>query len=146
MIMRIPIGWSTDEFGRITGARLHDSYISKILFSDGDTFNLEIHNLYGDIIEINAIGISDINIVEFCNGAIVSSIYFWNINAVPEGWDITDSAWNILFFNRIGSSGAKEKAAKIAKDKPNSFLMKVECSYGGMMALICDNVNIFKVS
>lgn len=143
--MRIPINWSTDEFGRIIGAHLHDSYISKVLFSDGHVFSLEIHDIYGDIIEIDAIGISDISIVEFCNGAIISSIYFWKIDSVPERWNITDSVWNILFFNRIGLSGAKEKAAKIARDKPNSFLMKIECSYGGSIALICDHIDAFKL-
>jgi hypothetical protein len=144
--MRTPIPWNTDQFGRILGPRFHDGRLTGLQFSDGHALNLQIRNSSGEAVKIELLDITDINIAQLCNGAIISDVYLWKVDSVPEAWSVPDSAWNMLFAERYGSAGAKEKASKIARDKPESMLVQVECSYGGAIAAICSNVGIFKES
>jgi hypothetical protein len=141
--MRTPISWNTDQFGRIMGPRLHDGYLTGMQYSDGDALGLQIRNPSGEVVGIELLGISDINIAHLCNGVIVSDIYLWKVDSVPDAWSVPDSAWNVLFAERYGLAGAKEKATKIAREKPDSLLVQLESSYGGAIAAICDEVKIF---
>jgi hypothetical protein len=144
--MKNSITWNTDQFGRLLGLGLHDGYLYGLQFSDGKALTLQIRNCSGDIIEIQLADIADINIAQFCNGAILSDIYVWKVNAAPGSWSNPDSAWNILFTERLGLEGAKKEAFKIIQEKPDSLLVQVECSYGGAMVAICEHVEIVNES
>jgi len=144
--MKTPVDWNVDQLGRILGPRLHDSYLFGVSFFDGQALNLKIRNIYKDVIDVDFLGISDINIAQLCNGTIISDIYLWKVNDAPKVWNVPDCAWNILLAERCGQTDAKEKANKIIQDKPDMLLVCIECSYGGAIAAICEEVAIFKQS
>jgi hypothetical protein len=110
-----------------------------------------IHNQFqpaqtSEITYINLIGISDMNIENICNRSIISDVYLWKINNLPDGWDVVDSAWKTLFADRCRPEDIKEMQKKIVMKKNGLYLVYVECSYGGAIAVICERVEIFKES
>jgi hypothetical protein len=67
------------------------------------------------------------------------------VDSVPEAlWGIPDSAWNVFFSNRMGIEDAKRAAARIARARPESYLVQLACSYGGAVVAVCDRIAVFE--
>jgi hypothetical protein len=128
----------------LLGASVHDGHLIRLLVSDG-LLEFRIRNLSGDLFTVELSGVGEFTIRELWNGAIVSKFWVWKVGSVPDvSWSIPDSAWNILFSNRLTMLDAKRQAAKIALAKPESFLVEFACSYGGAAAAVCDRIAIFE--
>lgn len=102
--MKSEIAWRTDENGMLVGARAHDSTLVKFVVSEA-SLEFEMRRLSGDIVGVELFGVREFSIAELWNGAIVSEFWAWNVRSVPEAsWSTPDSAWNILFSNRLSVS------------------------------------------
>ena len=141
--MKTQINWTTDEFGRASVGGIHDGRIVRFAFAESDCFSLAILGEANRLVEIELFRIADMNVRDVCNGSIVSTVYIWSVRNVPlSTWDLPNSGWNLLFSNRYSKSDVKEFAARIALQRPQSKLVQVECSYGGSIAVVCDEVSI----
>ena len=142
--MKTQIDWTTDEFGRALVGGIHDGRVVRFAFADGDYFNLTIRGEPNRLVEIELSGIGETNLCDMCNGSIVSTVYVWSVRSVPlSTWDLPNSGWNLLFSNRYAKPDVKELAARIALKRPHAKLVQVECSYGGSLAVVCDQVSFF---
>lgn len=137
------ITWNCDIFGRMLGTSLHDSIMTGLQFSEEYGFNLQVRTCSEKTMVIKLLGVSDINIVNICNGSIISDIYLWKVR---ESCQISNNAWNILFSERYGLNGTEVKARNITLENPESFLMLIDCSYGDSIAAICRTLEIFEIS
>lgn len=143
-VLKTQLNWTTDEFGRASVGGIHDGRIVSFAFAESDCFSLGILGEANRLVEIELSGIADMNVRDLCNGSIVSTVYVWSVRSVPlSTWDLPNSGWNLLFSNRYSKPDAKEFAARIALKRPQSKLVQVECSYGGSVAVVCDEVSIF---
>jgi hypothetical protein len=129
----------------LLGAPVHDGHLIRLLVSD-DLLEFGIRNLSGDLFTFELSGVGEFTILELWNRAIVSEFWVWKVGSVPDVcWSIPDSAWNILFSNKLTMLDAKRQAAKkIALARPESFLVQLACSYGGAAAAVCDRIAIFE--
>ena len=143
--MRSEIAWRADENGMLLGAPVHDGHLIRLLVSDG-LLEFGIRNLSGDLFTVELSDLGEFIVRELWNGAIVSEFWVWNVRSVPEAtWQIPDSAWNVLFSNRVRALDARRKeAGKIALAKPEAFLVQLACSYGGDMAAVCGRIRVFE--
>jgi hypothetical protein len=145
-MMKSEIAWQTDENGMLLGVRAHDSTLVKFVVSEAK-LEFGMRRLSGDIVGVELSGVREFSVVELWNGAIVSEFWVWNVHSVPEtSWSTPDSAWNVLFSNRMSVSDAKREAAKIALARPKAFLVQLACSYGGAVAAVCDRIGVFEIS
>jgi hypothetical protein len=142
-MMKSEIAWRTDENGMLLGDRAHDSSLIKFVVSE-TSLEFGMRRLSGDLVTVELYGVGEFSVVELWKGAIVSEFWVWKVGLVPEAsWSIPDSAWNILFSNRLRD--AKREAAKIALARPESFLVQLACSYGGAVAAVCDRIGVFEM-
>lgn len=143
--MKTEIIWKNDDSGRVIGANIHDGQVVEYEFSSNkNNFHLGVRSLSGDLIRIELSGLREIR-VDLFMGPIVSDVYTWTVDAAPtHTWEIPDSAWNVLFSSQMKLENAKKAAEKIIRDNPKSILIQVECSYGGAIAAVCDQVTIHK--
>lgn len=144
--MRKEVVWKADEFGRALVPGVHDGRIASFAFADGDYVHLGIRPASGRLIQVELSGVGEMNVRDLCNGSIVSAVYVWNVRTVPPTtWNLPDSGWNLLLAGRVAQADLKEVAARIALKRAKSWLVQVECSYGGAMAIVCDRVDFFTV-
>ena len=90
-------------------------------------------------VDIELRGLGEFNLRNLCNGSIIAAIYVWNVRAVPP--NAVNAAWNLLFGDRYAKADVKELAARIALRRPGAQLVQLECSYGGAMAAVCEEVS-----
>jgi hypothetical protein len=143
--MKSEIAWRADENGMLLGDRAHDSTLVKFLVSDaGIEFGMK--RLSGDVVTVELSGVADFTVQELWKGAIVSEFWVWNVASVPEtSWATPDSAWNVFFSNRVTRPDERrQEAARIARARPEAFLVQLASSYGGAVAVICDHINVFE--
>ncbi len=133
-----------DEHGRLCGAQIHDSTLKELKFSNNEcSLHIEAASISGKGVCIEFLGLTQLTVAEFWDGAILSDIYVWNIFHVPEiCWKIPDGVWNILFKNRLTKEDAPKLAMQIAAKHPDALVIQVELSYGGAIAAICRNIEI----
>jgi hypothetical protein len=145
--MKFELSWTTDENGMLLGARVHDSQIIRFMFAESVGVQLEMRRSNGEMVALELSGLTNLNVVSLWSGAIVSEIFVWEVGSVPEiCWDISDSAWNVLFAGQVASMGArKAEAEKIAHNRPGALLVQLACSYGGTFAAVCDRVAVYEV-
>src|SRR6185436_1136083 len=104
----------------------------KVAIADGDYLHLTIRSEARELVRLELLGLGEMNIHNLYNGSIVSAVYVWNVRSVPRSSrDVPDSGWNLLFADRSKRDDVKKSAARIALKRPQSFLVQVECSYGG---------------
>jgi hypothetical protein len=139
--MKRPIPWHRDQFGAICGAGFHDGVLTGLAI-DHETFSMQIKNASDQFVELVLQGASAWNMVELCNGTIIFDIHGWVLNQLPQGWDV-DSAWKTLFAGRYGMQGAAEEARRLVHKQPNSWLVYMDSSYGGELAVICRRIELF---
>jgi hypothetical protein len=141
--MKSPIPWHRDQFGAIFGACLHDGVLTG-LGIDHETFSMHVRNASDHFVELVLQGVSAWNMVELCNGTIIGDIYLWTLKQLSEGWDMTHTqAWKTLFAGRYGMQGAEEKARRLVHKQPDSWLVYMDSSYGGELAVICRRIELF---
>ena len=142
--MRTEIAWRADENGMLLGPAVHDSRLIKLLVSE-ESLEFGMRRLSGDVVTVELRGVQDFTMREMWNGAIVSEFWAWKVDSVPEAlWGIPDSAWNVFFSNRMGIEDAKRAAARIARARPESYLVQLACSYGGAVVAVCDRIAVFE--
>jgi hypothetical protein len=142
--VRKEVVWKADEFGRALVAGVHDGRIASFAFAERAYVHLGISPASGGLIAVELSGVGELNIRELCNGSVVSAVYVWNVRSVPRtSWAVSDGGWNLLFANRLAKADVKEAAARIGLNRPKSWLVQVECSYGGAIAAVCDHVAFF---
>jgi hypothetical protein len=110
------LSWKTDKHGIVMGAHDHDGKIIGLSFA-GENASVQVRRIDGSIIEFELGGLDEWN-SELCNGAIVSEIYVWKVDSVPEDcWQIPDSGWNALYGSRYKPEDIKIRAEKIKKKR-----------------------------
>jgi len=144
--MATPFALRTDQYGRVSGFHIHDSQMEEFAFSDrGATLNVRLRATSGKPITVLLKGVVEFTAAELWNGAILSDLYVWKVSAVPEAsWEIPDSAWNILFAHRATKEDSPNLARKIVREHPEAQLVQFECSYGGAIAAVCDQVDLYE--
>jgi hypothetical protein len=144
--MKAETPWRTDEHGMLLGISYHDSYLSKLTFSEDSGLELEMRSADGERVALELSGLRHLNIVSLWNVPIVAYIFVWKLGAVPESrWRVPDCAWNLLFADQIGLiEKRKAAAARIVQKSPDALLVDVSCSYGGSLAAVCDGIAAFK--
>ncbi|KFB67098.1 hypothetical protein [Candidatus Accumulibacter vicinus] len=135
----------SDEYGRIYGAQIHDSRLEEFAFSDSrDALCIRLRGVTGKRTKVQLRGIVQLTVADLWNGAILSDIYVWKVSAVPDAsWEIPDSAWNVLFTERATKEDALRLAKQIANEHPDAYLAQFECSYGGAIACVCDQIELY---
>jgi hypothetical protein len=138
------ITWRTDEHGRILGPAVHDGTFRAIHIEDASRLRLDILRAPGDVVSVQLFGLSEYNIVELWNGAIVSELFAWKAGSVPEtSWVSQDSAWNVLFRDRFAPHDVRRAAQEIAARRPEPWLFQLACSYGGVTSAVCQDIKVF---
>jgi hypothetical protein len=134
------VSWQSDQHGMLFGARIHDSQMLGLTMSES-ALSILVKRLDGGEVRVELSNLGDFN-VSIWNWPIISEIFVWNINAVPEEyWNAPDMGWNALYKH---ISDVKTNASAAIKKRPTSFFVLVSTSYGGTLAAICDQVNVFE--
>lgn len=137
------VDWTTDGAGQMLGFSYHDASLIGLEWVEKRYLRARLAMPDG----VNTMELCDLDTVtlqQVWNGLIVSDILAWRVNAVPEtAWDMSDGAWHVLFSGRVHASDERSLADQIIRRKPSAFLVQVLSSYGGSLAAICENINVW---
>lgn len=133
--------WKTDANGIVEGVLYHDFSIVGFRFEEDESVSISIRGDSGESGLIRLEQPTELCIEEFCNGAILSEIYVWRVEEVPElDPEVRGCGWNALLASRYYQADMKRFAAGIVRDNPGFHLVVLSCSYGGTIAVVCRRV------
>lgn len=138
------IDWTIDSTGQMRGFSYHDGSLETLEWVKKRYIRMRIAAVDGSI---SVVELCDLDTValQLWEGAIISDLFAWSIDAVPDvQWNTNDGAWHALLSGRTGRSDKRSAAAEIVKRKPTAFLVQVLTSYGGTMAVVCESINVSK--
>ncbi len=140
------ITWHRDEFGRALVGGIHDGRIVALHFVERQSLSISIAGNADQRIRAQLSGVREMNICELWNGAIVSALYVWGVRDLPDSLSQggVSGGWGLLFADRFTEREAKEAAARIALKYPKAQFVQVDCSYGGKLAAVCDDIMFFE--
>ncbi|MFL9873803.1 hypothetical protein [Paraburkholderia megapolitana] len=129
-----------DEHGMVTGLPLHDSHLARLNY-DGIDLHVTLRTEGGHSrVELHEVKKS--GFIGFRLNAILSEIFAWRVECVPEGvLNMNDGAWNTLLVGIYSDSeNLRSQVAQIQRDLKGSFLVQFNFSYGGSFAAICSDI------
>lgn len=134
--------WSLDKNAQVNNVPLHDSVLVETSILNKESIELVFRNTAGHLIKVSANKIHHINF-RYWGAIILSEIFVWPVSAVPENtWEIPDSGWNALFSESFLSSEPRLEAKRIMLAHPSASLVVFGVSYGGGLAVVCENLDI----
>jgi len=79
----------------------------------------------------------------FRNGAILAEVFVWKPDSVPAtAITRSDGPWNVLFANNVQHADLLDSIDGIVREGLFSYIVLVECSYGGSIAALCQTIDI----
>lgn len=133
--------WKTDASGIVEGVLYHDFSIVGFRLEGDDSFSISIREELGSSNLIKLERPTEICIESFYNGSILSEIFVWRVEEVPQlDPSIRDSGWNALLYSRYHRADMTRIAARIVRENPGFHLVVLSCSYGGTIAVVCRRV------
>lgn len=130
-----------NEFGQLTKLGLHDASIVGFSYRYDEEFSFDMRRVDGSAVSLSLTKVTRFGCSGFQKGAIVSDVYIWRPGLTPA-WHASDAegAWAVLFGNEIDVATLPSVIKPIVEGREASFLVLVECSYGGSIALLCEEI------
>ena len=108
----------------------------------GDSLQISLKRDDSSIVTIDFIKAMDVGFVDFRTGAIVANIFAWRLNDFDDKMEIPHdqkTAWRVLFANHIYEKDFMKAIQNLNKTY-FGYLVLIECSYGGSIACICNDI------
>ena len=138
------LSWKADENGIMLGARVHDGVIIGLSIIN-KSVSIQVQRLDSGIVEFELGDTEEWNLTSLCNGSIISTIFVWKNDSVPEStWEIPDSGWNVLYGSRFRKESARNVAKEIIQKFHGYYLIHFSCSYGGDIAAVCKRISVYE--
>ncbi|TVQ81721.1 MAG: hypothetical protein EA357_11845 [Micavibrio sp.] len=135
---KIEMPYEIDKDGMVGGVHYHDGQILAFSFSENICY-IQLRHLGGSTVELQLTELHKWGI-DFWDWAIIDTIYIWKIKTlVPEL-----KIWNNLYRELNKPDDVKKVAAAVIKKFPESFLIHIDCSYGGNMAAVCNHITFYE--
>lgn len=132
-----------NEYGQLVGFRVHDARVIGFSHQDEGPFSLQLLRIDGSVARLSFRGVDRFGFRGFRNGAIILDIYFWDPQQTPP-WHASDpeGAWAVLFGNDYEVSALPSAVERVLENRESGYLVFVECSYGGSIALLCESMEL----
>lgn len=132
--------WSSDKYGRIEGVAFHDGLLAEFSLSENKTLRIQIRNSFGGITSLELTDVMECNIF-VCLNAIVADIFVWkSVDAPSPKNSAPDVGWNRLFADHLQEKDILNFVDGVIRSEPQSYLVQIDCSYGGRIAALCKNL------
>lgn len=135
----------TNAFGVLQQAGVHDATLTTLEFRDR-TLALEWRALDGGAFRLELGNVHELRAADFLGQQILFDISVWPLADAGKAALIPAEAWRTLYsstlhFDKIPAAAT----AAIIKHAAASFVL-CEFSYGGDIALICDELRLYSLS
>ncbi len=128
---------------QLTGFRVHDANVIGACYGDEGPFVLAIRRVDEVVTRIAFIDVTQFGFREFRNGAIISDIFVWPVAEAPTSASThEDGAWAIVFGNHLPLSHLPAEMERVAAAGMSKYLVAVETSYGGGIAVLCNDIDV----
>ncbi|HYJ82168.1 MAG TPA: hypothetical protein VEW26_04915 [Allosphingosinicella sp.] len=139
-----PIDWHINADGYVTGADVHDGRLAEFSFEER-TFKVRIAGIGGGVSEFAFGGVTKLH-ADLVEEQIVYAVFAWKIGQTPEfSPHAEDNPWRQLAWP-ASDDDLPAFVTRLSRDNPGSYLLQISCSYGGDVALICRDIQVFDVS
>lgn len=136
-----PIEWRISADGYVTGAEIHDGALAEFSYSDG-SFKIGIARAGGGASEFHFGGVTKLR-ADLIEEQIIYAVFAWKIPQVPNfAPEADDNPWRLLAWPAPDQDLAA-LASRLSADNPEGYLVQISCSYGGDVALICSDIEVF---
>jgi hypothetical protein len=131
------------EYGWLNSLRVHDAVVIGFSYHEGGSFCLDMLRLDGSRCCVSFLRVAQLGFRGFQNGCIVAHILAWNTQCVPaREAEHEDGAWAIVFGNEVHVVDLPRLIASTINRRDSSFLVRLESSYGGDLAVLCDGIEV----
>jgi hypothetical protein len=138
--------WVADEYGRVLGHGFHDGQFVGLTIADEQgrcTISMQVRKASGGRVLLEFDDVLNFSVAQLWRGDIVSDLWAFRVGtSFDKYWDIPDSAWNVLFGGQYRLEQAKERAAKLAQDVPDAWIVHLQTLSRGGIAALCFGVVI----
>jgi len=135
---------SLTHAGQMTGFGFHDAVLVALSIAFDRQFEASFRRTDGALVQLRLTGLGPVGTFGIRNGAIVSDVFAWSLSDVPaDSINQPDGAWGVLFGGDIRRPEALQHAVEvIIKRAEFSWMVLIECSYGGSLAALCQEVEV----
>lgn len=127
------------EFRQLARAGIHDSRVVAFSMSDQDVFSIELVGVDGLRQTVDFADAIDVGFHHFKNNAIVDDIFCWPLKLQVSTFELQDA-----FATLVGESYVERNFeadfGRLQCSYPSYLLVKISCSYGGDVAILCTAV------
>lgn len=130
---------SVDGDSQVIGLGIHDALLKGLRLDREDQFELEYETTSGDEKTLRFSCVHQIGFKDFTSGMILSEVFAWRLRDFVEGSGrIPVQAFHVLYGSNYRESDHPGLVRRILTQAPDAFLVLIESSFGGSIAVICD--------
>lgn len=132
--------WDVDAAGLLKWVPYHDGFVISLGYSlDRRSIELAVRTADSRTVAFGFLEIAQLRINNFLEGNIVSDIFIWTVDKVPDQTiSSLDNGWGGHLFE-ISALGEREaEVTRIKQRFGGKYLVQLLCSYGASISLISD--------
>ncbi len=135
--------FSIDRSARLSTGGVHDAVVEEFHFISGQSLNIRLRGASGEHTLVSFHGTVKLGFKDVLEGTIVSDIFCWRMHdkMVIEG--VLDEAFRVLQSGHYHEAGFYSFSMSLAQKHTGKFLVFLSSSYGGEMAAVCEEIQIF---
>ena len=142
--MLTPLSLQTDVYGILQSGRSHDAVLDTLEFRD-DTLKLGWTKEDGARFQLQLGAVHHQCLKDFLGRQILSEIYIWPLADASKAGAIPAAAWGTLLSSTCRVEKIPAEATRITIQHPGASLVLCEFSYGGEIAVICDQIHLWEL-
>jgi hypothetical protein len=142
--VRTPIPLQINTYGMLQSGRSHDATLDQLGFRD-DTLKLGWSKEDGARYELALGAIHHQCVNAFVGKQILAEIYIWPLAEVSKAAAIPAAAWGTLLSSLLRPEKIPAEVTRITIQHPGASLVLCEFSYGGDIAVVCQQIQLWEV-
>jgi hypothetical protein len=128
-----------DSYGRLAVGGIHDAVVQAFEFDLSGGFKLRLRGQAGEERLLSLRGVARFGFNDFVNGAIVSDVFCWEVGGAILSEICTD-AWRVVLGGNYVEDDLDALIKRLTAQYQGYLLVFVECSYGGSIVVICNDL------
>lgn len=137
--------YSVDEFGRLSTHGIHDAVVQEFHFISGQSLTIRLRGALGEQTLVSCQRPVKLGFKDVLEGTIVSDIFCWRMYEKIAIEGVIEEAFRVLESGHFREADFYRFSSSLAQKHTGKFLVLIDSSYGGAMATICEEIQIYDV-
>lgn len=137
--------FSLDQYGMVRTPGIHDAVVEEFHFISGQSLNIRLRGVSGEHTLVSFQGAVNLGFKDVVEGTIVSVFFCWRMHDKMAIEGAVEEALRVLNSGHYHEADFYKHSSSLVQKHAGRFLIFLSSSYGGDMAAVCEEIQIFDV-